>query len=40
LGPMAPCRITRRFLDQSSTVAGLLVDLVHLVCFVYLVGLV
>jgi hypothetical protein len=40
---MAPCRKTRHFLDRSSTVAVLLVDLIHLVnlvCFVHLVGLV
>jgi hypothetical protein len=37
---MDPCRITRHCLDQSSTDAGLLVDLVHVVCFVHLVGLV
>jgi hypothetical protein len=38
--PMAHCRITRHFPDQLSTVAAFLVDLVHLVCFVYLIGLV
>ena len=37
----APCRITRHFLDRSSTAAGLLVelvDLVYFVCLVYLVS--
>ena len=37
LGLMAPCRITQRSLDRSSTVAGLLAELVHLVCLVDLV---
>ena len=34
LGLMAPCRMTQRSLDQSLTVAGLLAELVDLVCFV------
>jgi hypothetical protein len=32
---MAPCRKIRHFLDRSSTVAVLLVDLAHLICVIH-----